>query len=163
MRVFWTVVVIAIIAIGAHIHDSKEVEKPVEVEPDTPQPTWYDLMLNHKVDTFIDPTIPCPESGRGGYISQSSPSGDPYAAGYDAGYDAGYAAGAANSVSGAGYDDANEFSGEDATRFCEGYEAGYEAGFSEGLDRFNYIKRTESRGTRTFFPHNRYPDPRDEE
>lgn len=118
IRLIWTVVVIAIIAIGAHIHDSKEAETPIEAEPDTAQTTWYDLMLNHKVDTFIDPTIPCPSNGRGTYVSRSSPSGDPYNAGYDAGYEDGYAAGVANNSFGAGYDDANEFSGEDATRFA---------------------------------------------
>lgn len=131
IRLIWTVVVIAIIAIGAHIHDSKEAETPIEAEPDTAQTTWYDLMLNHKVDTFIDPTIPCPSNGRGTYVSRSSPSGDPYNAGYDAGYEDGYAAGVANNSFGAGYDDANEFSGEDATRFCSGYEAGYESGFQK--------------------------------
>lgn len=143
------------------MHDSKDAEKPVVSEPDTPQTTWYDLMLNHKVDTFIDPTIPCPESGRGGYISQSSPSGDPYNAGYDAGYEDGYAAGAANNSFGAGYDDSSEFSDEDAKRFCSGYEAGYESGFSEGLNHYNDEKQEESRRTPTFFHHNRYPDPRD--
>lgn len=135
-RIFWAVIIIGIIAIGAHVHDSKDTEKPVASEPDTPQTTWYDLMLNHKVDTFIDPTIACPTSGSR-YVSQSSPSGDSYDAGYDAGYEAGYAAGAANNSLGAGYDDANEFSDEDATRFCDGYEAGYESGFSEGLAHYN--------------------------
>ncbi len=153
------VVVVAIIAIGAHVHDSKDAEKSVELEPDTPQTTWYDLMLNHKVDTFIDPTIQCPERSRGGYVSHSSPSGDPYAAGYDAGYEDGYAAGAANGVSGAGYDDANEFSGEDATRFCAGYEAGYEAGFSEGLAHYNIEKEKESRRTRSILFREYDPDP----
>lgn len=164
IRIFWAVIIIGIIAIGAHVHDSKDTEKPVASEPDTPQTTWYELMLNHKVDTFIDPTIACPTSGsRSSYVSQSSPSGDSYDAGYDAGFEDGYAAGVANNSFGAGYDDANEFSDEDATRFCAGYEAGYESGFSEGLDRFDYIKQQESRRTRTFFHHNRYPDPWDEE
>lgn len=163
IRIFWAVIIIGIIAIGAHVHDSKDTEKPVASELDTPQTTWYDLMLNHKVDTFIDPTIPCPSNGRGTYVSRSSPSGDSYDAGYDAGFEDGYAAGVANNSFGVGYDDANEFSDEDATRFCAGYEAGYESGFSEGLDRFDYIKQQESRRTRTFFHHNRYPDPWDEE
>ena len=154
-RIFWAVIIIGIIAIGAHVHDSKDTEKPVASEPDTPQTTWYDLMLNHKVDTFIDPTIACPTSGsRSSYVSQSSPSGDSY----DAGYEAGYAAGAANNSFGAGYDDANEFSDEDATRFCDGYEAGYESGFSEGLAHYNDEKQKESLRTRSFFHHSSYPD-----
>lgn len=103
-RIFWAVIIIGIIAIGAHVHDSKDTEKTVASEPDTPQTTWYDLMLNHKVDTFIDPTIACPTSGsRSSYVSQSSPSGDSYDAGYDAGFEDGYAAGAANNSFGAGY------------------------------------------------------------
>ena len=94
IRIFWAVIIIGIIAIGAHVHDSKDTEKTVASEPDTPQTTWYDLMLNHKVDTFIDPTIACPTSGsRSSYVSQSSPSGDSYDAGYDAGYEAGYESG----------------------------------------------------------------------
>ncbi len=160
IRIFWPVIIIGIIAIGAHVHDSKDTEKPVASEPDTPQTTWYDLMLNHKVDTFIDPTIACPTSGsRSSYVSQSSPSGDSY----NAGYEDGYAAGVANNSFGAGYDDANEFSGEDATRFCSGYEAGYESGFSEGLAHYNDEKQKESLRTRSFFHHNHYPDPWDEE
>lgn len=164
IRIFWAVIIIGIIAIGAHVHDSKDTEKPVASEPDTPQTTWYDLMLNHKVDTFIDPTITCPTSGsRSSYVSQSSPSGDSYDAGYDAGFEDGYAAGVANNSFGVGYDDANEFSDEDATRFCDGYEAGYESGFSEGLAHYNDEKQKESLRTRSFFHHNHYPDPWDEE
>ncbi len=161
-RIFWAVIIIGIIAIGAHVHDSKDTEKTVASEPDTPQTTWYDLMLNHKVDTFIDPTIACPTSGRrSSYVSQSSPSGDSYDAGYDAGFEDGYAAGVANNSFGVGYDDTNEFSGEDATRFCAGYEAGYESGFSEGLAHYNDEKQKESLRTRSFFHHNHYPDPWD--
>ena len=163
-RIFWAVIIIGIIAIGAHVHDSKDTEKPVASEPDTPQTTWYDLMLNHKVDTFIDPTIACPtSSSRSSYVSQSSPSGDSYDAGYDAGFEDGYAAGVANNSFGVGYDDANEFSDEDATRFCDGYEAGYESGFSEGLAHYNDEKQKESLRTRSFFHHNHYPDSWDEE
>ncbi len=125
IRIFWAVIIIGIIAIGAHVHDSKDTEKTVASEPDTPQTTWYDLMLNHKVDTFIDPTIACPTSGsRSSYVSQSSPSGDSYDA---------------------------------------GYEAGYESGFSEGLAHYNDEKQKESLRTRSFFHHNHYPDPWDEE
>lgn len=94
-RIFWAVIIIGIIAIGAHVHDSKDTEKPVASEPDTPQTTWYDLMLNHKVDTFIDPTIACPTSGSR-YVSQSSPSGDSYDAGYEAGYESGFSEGLAH-------------------------------------------------------------------
>ena len=107
---------------------------------------------------------PCPTSGsRSSYVSQSSPSGDSYDAGYDAGFEDGYAAGVANNSFGVGYDDANEFSDEDATRFCAGYEAGYESGFSEGLAHYNDEKQKESLRTRSFFHHNHYPDPWDEE
>lgn len=39
IRIFWAVIIIGIIAIGAHVHDSKDTEKPVASEPDTPQTT----------------------------------------------------------------------------------------------------------------------------
>lgn len=85
-------------------------------------------------------------SSNRGYISRY---GEVYDQGYEAGYEAGRVDGTDGWTKYAGFDDSNEFSGDDADNYREGYQCGYADGYGtahkERCDREQAKKEAENK------------------